>query len=69
MKEYIVNGLIVVASSIFLSLVVSYPLATLWNLALVPAVSTLKEITWLQMWGIGILLGIACRTTVSFEKN
>lgn len=68
MKEYIVNGFIVVASSIFLSLVVSYPLAMLWNQALVPTISTLNEITWLQMWGIGILIGIACRTTVSFER-
>lgn len=68
MKEYIVNGFIVVASSIFLSLVVSYPLTMLWNQALVPTISTLNEITWLQMWGIGILIGIACRTTVSFER-
>lgn len=43
---------------IIVSFVISYPLMLLWNFALVPAVSVLAEVSWLQMWGISILIAL-----------
>lgn len=43
---------------ITVSFVISYPLMLLWNFALVPAVSILAEVSWLQMWGISILIAL-----------
>ena len=37
----------------------------LWNGCLVDAVSGLKEVTWLQAWGITILCGFLFKTTVN----
>lgn len=43
---------------IIVSFMISYPLMLLWNFALVPAVSVLAEVSWLQMWGISILIAL-----------
>lgn len=40
---------------ILISFFVSYPLMLLWNFALVPVLSVVGEVSWLQMWGIVIL--------------
>ena len=47
-----------IATLVFLSFVLSWPVMALWNGCLVDAVSGVKEITWLQGWGISILCGI-----------
>jgi hypothetical protein len=52
-----------------LSFLLSYPLMLLWNLCLVPAVTTLKEVGWLQMWGIVFLLNCLFKTSVSTKKD
>lgn len=41
--------------AVLLSFVLSYPVMLLWNGCLVPAVSGVHEVTWLQAWGISIL--------------
>jgi hypothetical protein len=43
---------------VFLSFVLSWPVYALWNGCLVDAVSGVKEITWMQAWGLNILFGI-----------
>lgn len=43
---------------VVVSFLISYPLMLLWNIALVPAVTVLAEVSWLQMWGISILLNL-----------
>ena len=50
--------LVIVLLSIVLSFILSYPLMILWNLCLVPAVSVLSQVTWIQMWGISILIAL-----------
>jgi hypothetical protein len=50
-----------VAVTVIISLLLSYPLMLLWNIALVPAVSILSPVGWMQMWGIAILLSQGCR--------
>ena len=42
--------------AVLFGLVLSFPMMLLWNGCLVPAVTVLKEITWLQMWGIDIFV-------------
>lgn len=51
------------ATILFVSFVLSWPVMALWNGCLVDAVSGLKEITWLQGWGISILCGILFNKT------
>lgn len=41
---------------VLFSALLSYPYMLLWNNFLVPAVSNLKEVEWMQMWGITILI-------------
>jgi len=59
----------VLAITILLSFLLSYPLMLLWNLCLVPAVTIVKEVGWLQMWGIGVLIGVLFKTSVSSRKD
>ena len=55
--------------AIFISLLLSWPVMMLWNGCLVDAVPGIKEISWMQSWGIMILTGILFKeTSVSFKK-
>jgi hypothetical protein len=57
---FLIVGIIVVLGTLF-----SYPVMLLWNGCLVPAVDGVKEIGWLQAWGIMILFGLLFKTSVS----
>ena len=61
--EKLVVVLVGIATLIFISFVLSWPVMMLWNGCLVDAVTGIKEITWLQGWGLSILCGIL------FNKN
>lgn len=50
--------IVAIATMVFISFVLSWPVMMLWNGCLVDAVSGLKEISWMQGWGISILCGI-----------
>lgn len=50
---------------VFLSFLLSYPLMLLWNGCLVGAVTIVKPVTWLQMWGVSILLGLLFKNSTS----
>ena len=56
--EKIIVVLMGFATFIFISFLLSWPVMALWNGCLVDAVTGIKEITWLQGWGISILCGI-----------
>ncbi len=43
---------------ILLALLLSYPAMLLWNGCLVPAIPALAPVSWLQMFGIQVLLSI-----------
>lgn len=47
--------IVMILALILFSFLISYPLMLLWNFALVPALSVVGEVSWLQMWGIVIL--------------
>lgn len=53
---------------VFLGFLLSYPMMLLWNGCLVPATTIIKEVNWLQMWGIMVLLGILFRSRGQSNK-
>ena len=53
---------------LLLSFLLSWPVYMLWNGCLVDAVTGLKEVTWLQAWGISLLCGLLFKTSVN-SKN
>ena len=68
MKEIIVAFTAVVAgiaTLLFISFVLSWPVMILWNECLMPAVEGIKEIGWIQAWGISTLCGILFKTTIT----
>ena len=54
-----------IAGVLLLSFLLSWPVFMLWNGCLVDAVTGVKEVTWLQAWGITILCGFLFKTTVN----
>ncbi len=69
MKSNVIGQVVgIIAAAIFLSFLFSYPVMLLWNGCLVPAVTVLNEVGWLQMWGIMFLLGILFKSNISSSK-
>jgi hypothetical protein len=61
--------LIAIGAALLFSFLISLPVYMLWNGCLVGAIDSVKEITWLQAWGISILTSILFKeTSVSFKK-
>ena len=58
-----------VAFLVCLSLLLSLPVYFLWNGCLVGAIEGVKEVTWLQAWGLMILSSFLFKTTVSNKKD
>jgi hypothetical protein len=50
---------------VFISFLLSWPVFMLWNGCLVGAVNGVNEVTWLQAWGINLLVGIMFKNSVS----
>ncbi len=55
----------VVAFIVVIGLLISWPMSILWNDCLVPAVTGLKEVGVLQMWGIIILVSVLFKSRSS----
>lgn len=66
-KIIVIVGTIIIglAGILLVSFLLSWPTMMLWNYCLVDAVSGIKEITWLQAWGISVLCGILFNRTTS----
>jgi hypothetical protein len=68
MKEaFVALGAIVagIATLLFLSFVLSWPVMMLWNGCLVGAIDGIKEVTWLQAWGLSVLCGLLFKSNTS----
>lgn len=50
--------LLAIAASLLFCFLMAWPAMMLWNSCLVDAVPGVKEITWMQGWGIMILTSI-----------
>ena len=55
----------VVAVALFVSFLLAWPVMELWNGCLVPAVDGVKEIGWLQAWGLQFLVNMLFRVSVT----
>ena len=54
-----------VATLLFFSFLMSWPVYMLWNGCLVDAITVTKEVTWLQAWGISFLFSILFKPSTS----
>jgi hypothetical protein len=54
---------------VVVGLLLSLPVMLLWNACLVPAVTGLSEIGWLQAWGIMILCGLLFKSSFPTNKD
>jgi hypothetical protein len=52
-------------SVLLIGILLSWPVYMLWNGCLVDAVAGVKEVTWLQAWGITVLCNIFFKTSLS----
>lgn len=57
-SELVGKIIIIIAVALLLSFLLSWPVMMLWNGCLVPAVTGLSEVSWLQAWGISVLCGL-----------
>jgi hypothetical protein len=53
---------------LLLSFLLSWPIYMLWNGCLVDAVTGVREVTWLQGWGLSILCGLLFKSSTSSSK-
>lgn len=65
----IVSFILVTVVVVIIGLLFSVPVMFLWNGCLVPAVTGLNEIGWLQAWGILILCGLLFKTYTYNSKD
>jgi hypothetical protein len=53
---------------LFISFLLSWPVYMLWNGCLVGAIEGVKEVSWMQAWGISFLFGMLFKErSVSFK--
>jgi hypothetical protein len=55
----------IVGFVIALGLLFSLPVMWLWNGCLVGAIDGVREVTWLQAWGLNVLFGILFKTSIT----
>ena len=68
MKELVNAIFMIVGIIVVFGLLFSFPVMLLWNGCLVPAVDGIKEINWLQAWGLMVLFGILFKSTINKNK-
>jgi len=54
-----------IATLLFISFLLSWPVMMLWNGCLVGAVAFVQEVTWLQAWGLQFLFGLLFNSTIT----
>jgi hypothetical protein len=58
-----------IATLLFLSFVLSWPVMMLWNGCFVGAIDGVNKITWLQAWGLQFLFALLFKTTITSKKD
>jgi hypothetical protein len=67
--HYIGTAVMIVAGVLFVSFLLSWPVMMLWNGCLVPAVDGVKQISWLQAWGLQFLINMLFKVSVTPKKK
>ena len=60
-------GLLVIL--VLFSFLLAWPVMELWNGCLVPAVDGVKEIGWLQAWGLQFLVNMLFKVSITNKKD
>jgi hypothetical protein len=60
---------IVIAGALFVSFLLAWPVMELWNGCLVPAVDGVKQIGWLQAWGLQFLINMLFKVSIVNKKG
>ena len=66
--ELLVRFLSVLIVGIVVGAIVSYPAMLLWNSCLVPAIPGIKEVAWLQVWGIMVMGQLMFQTKIGLNE-
>ena len=64
-------GAVIFALAVFVavSVLLAWPVMMLWNGCLVDAVAGVKEITWLQGWGLSALFGLLFKSSTTTNSK
>jgi hypothetical protein len=65
---YLGAFVILVAGALFVSFLLAWPVMELWNGCLVPAVDGVKQIGWLQAWGLQFLINMLFKASITTKK-
>ena len=66
----IVGTIVIAVLGILLfSFLCSWPVYMLWNYCLVGAVDGVREVSWLQAWGLAILCGLLFKTSTESKSK
>ena len=57
------------AVTVLFSFLLAWPVMELWNGCLVPAVDGVKNIGWMQAWGLQFLFGILFKSSITNKKD
>jgi hypothetical protein len=60
---------IIIAGALFVSFLLAWPVMELWNGCLVPAVDGVKQISWLQAWGLQFLINMLFKVSIVNKKG
>lgn len=66
--ELLVRFLSVLIIGIVVGAIVSYPVMLLWNSCLVPVVPGIKEVAWIQAWGIMVMGQLMFQTKIGLNE-
>jgi len=66
---YIGTFVMIVAGALFVSFLLAWPVMELWNGCLVPAVDGVKQIGWLQAWGLQFLINMLFKVSITPKKD
>ena len=67
--HYVGTFVMIVAGALFVSFLLSWPVMELWNGCLVPAVDGVKQIGWLQAWGLQFLINMLFKVSITTKKG
>jgi hypothetical protein len=68
-SAYIGAFVILIVGALFVSFLLAWPVMLLWNGCLVPAVDGVKQIGWLQAWGLQFLINMLFKVSIVNKKN
>ena len=67
--EVVGRIIVLIAGVLFLSFLLSWPVMMLWNGCLVGALEGVREIGWLQAWGLQFLVNLMFKVNLSKKDS